>query len=143
MVLYVSHSGGALQVDSMNDNNQTNQDLQDNQIATLTFPSGIDFEQLLGPDVENVGIFFAIYDQDTLFPSLGEPNEVTSDPVGSAVVGFTIAGLPLGTLLPQPLLIDFRVANPFTGGSEVMKNSIFTFCLGIRHACLLTHIFSL
>ena len=114
-------------MESMNDNNQTNQNLQDNQIATLTFPSGIDFEQLLGPDVENVGIFFVIYNQDTLFPSLGEPNEVTNNSVGSAVVGFTIAGLPFGTILPQPLLIDFRVSNPLTGGSEVMKNCIFTF----------------
>ena len=121
---------GALQVISDADNNQTNQDLQNNQIATLTFPSGINVRQLIGAtdDDEDVGIFFAIYNepQSPLFPSDRvniQSNNITQDVVGSAVVSFTIARLPPGTILPVPLLIDLRVSDPDTGSSEVTEQS--------------------
>ena len=117
--LYYNYVDGGLQVNSMD---QTNEDLEENQIAILTFPSGIDVQDLLGTDEEDVGIFFVIYEQDTLFPRIGaeETNDGEElDPVGSAVVGFTIAGLEPGTILPEPILIDLRIANPLTGNSEV------------------------
>ena len=107
-------------MDTQADNNQTNEDLQDNQLATLTFPSGINLEELLpNTTTGEVGIFFVVYDQSTLFP-VGEdgPNN-EMNVVGSSVVSFTIAGLRPGTVLPQPILIDFRIINPVMGNTEV------------------------
>lgn len=111
---------GVLQVGVMNGNSQTNEKLPDSDLAAFTFPSGIDIQQLIGGEQEDVGIFFVTYDRDALFPRREERNNQTEqDPVGSAVVGFTIAGLPPGTVLPKPVLINFGIADPVTGSSEV------------------------
>ena len=120
---------GTLQVTGMDDENQTNEDLEENQIAILTFPSGIDVQDLLGTDEEDIGMFFVTYEQDVLFPRIGEEKTNDSDkldPVGSAVVSFTIVGLEPGTILPEPISIDLRIANPLTGNSEVLYSNYST-----------------
>ncbi len=106
-----------LQVNSMNSDNLTNQTIQENQLVTLTFPSGINLQQLINnnatADNEDIGIVFVVYDQSTLFP-VQEPVVVIDDTVvetvvGTSVVSLTIAGLLPRTTLNEPIVITFTI----------------------------------
>ena len=108
-----------LQVRTQVDNNQTDDELQDSQVATLTFQKEINIQNLLGVmPTEEIGIFFVIYGQTALFPLTREEND-TNTVIGSSVVSFTIAGLQPGSILSKPILIDLRIVNPSTGTAEV------------------------
>lgn len=106
--------------------NATNQ-IQDYQpLAIFSFPSGVDIDKLIDSDQEDVGVFFVVYEEDTLFPVSKTSTELLSHPVGSTVVGFTIAtvsrlGSPEITsiYLPEPVSIVLRIADPDTGSAEV------------------------
>ena len=106
-----------LQVNSMNSNNQMNQTIQDDQLVILTFPSGINLQQLINnnatADSEDIGIVFVVYAQSALFP-VQDPvvmmdNTVVETVVGTSVVSLTIAGLLPGTNLTEPLVITFTI----------------------------------
>ena len=111
-----------LQVETTQSNSPI--DLQEDQSAILSFPSGIDLQELVRTPGEDVGIFFVVYDDDTWFPVRIDDDVISKqesdlNPVGSAVVGFTIAGLPDGTILPEPVSINLRITDPNTGSSQV------------------------
>ena len=113
----------------MINDNQTNQILQDNQLATLSFPPGINLQQFIVNMAanESIGIVFVIYDQSALFPinensiiaNNNEDDDVITT-VGSPVVSLTIAGLLAGTILPEPIEINLRIVNT-TGVSICMQ----------------------
>ena len=68
---------------------------------------------------------------------ISEDNPV-QDVVGSAVVSFTIAGLLPGTILPEPLLIDLRIADPVTGSSEVASYQ-YSVLITLMYGLFATH----
>lgn len=110
-----------------------------NQLATLSFPIGINILDFIGPVVNttnatnsadsNVGIVFVVYDQNTLFPVRRSQrvedtdndgvDEVILSTVGSSVVSLTIAGLRQNTILPQPIEIVLRLTT-----TEVLEYTV-------------------
>ena len=111
---------GMLQINTMGGSNQTGENLQNDQLATLVFPSGIDLISLIGnstDDEEDIRVIFVVYDQNNLFPvrepvtdgnRAREDNEIETV-VGSPVISLTIAGLLPGTILPEPIEIVLRI----------------------------------
>lgn len=101
--------------------------LGENQLATLTFPSGIDLLALIrrtntttnANTADDIGIVFVIYEQNTLFPVQNNRrvedtdndgiDELIVSSVGSSIVSLSIAGLETGTVLPQPIEIILRL----------------------------------
>lgn len=98
--------------------NQPSGNLHNDHSAILSFPSGVDIQELVSSNKEDVGIFFIAYDQDSLFFDATH-NNLSEDQIGSAIVGFTISSLPVGTILPKPISINLRIEDPITGSSEV------------------------
>lgn len=98
---------------------ESSRSLQNDQSAILSFPSGIDLGELIGSDKQDVGIFFVAYNEDLWFPVTVTEQRPPQNPVGSAVVSFSIAGLPEGTALPEPVSITLRITDPDTGRTEV------------------------
>ena len=92
--------------------------LSPGQVASAILPAAIfnQIRNLEGTDVEAIGVFFSLYEESSLFPIAGAPNDTR---IGSPVVAATVAGRTFRNL-PEPVIVLVRLNDITDGVSECL-----------------------